>query len=151
MTLTPHSLLVLWSWKGRAIPLLPSWAVWPVQSLSACTRAHFLYLYQLISCTAGIIWSLASWWDAPENLVCSKSNVFIFNPSMMFLDGDLLQYGLLCILPIVSHVFTAVFWKLDLFLLSDARRESYVSVQIKSLLSYTRPFPKCHTWNMSIW
>jgi hypothetical protein len=30
-----------WSWKGRAIPLLPLWAVRPVQSLSACTRVHF--------------------------------------------------------------------------------------------------------------
>ena len=26
---------------SRAIPLLPLWAVWPVQSLSACTRVHF--------------------------------------------------------------------------------------------------------------
>ena len=30
-----------WSWKGRAIPLLPLRAVRPVQSLSACTRVHF--------------------------------------------------------------------------------------------------------------
>ena len=42
VTLTPHPLLVPWSWKGRAIPLLPSWAVRPVQSLSACTRVHFI-------------------------------------------------------------------------------------------------------------
>ena len=41
VTLTPHPLLVLWSRKGRAIPLLPLWAVRPVQSLSACTRVHF--------------------------------------------------------------------------------------------------------------
>ena len=41
MTLTPHSRLVPWSWKSRAIPLLPLWAVRPVQSLSACTRVHF--------------------------------------------------------------------------------------------------------------
>ena len=41
VTLTPHSLLVPWSWKGRAIPLLPLWTVRPVQSLSACTRVHF--------------------------------------------------------------------------------------------------------------
>jgi hypothetical protein len=27
-----------------AIPLLPLWAVWPVQSLSACTRVHFTFL-----------------------------------------------------------------------------------------------------------
>jgi len=43
MTLTPHPLLVPWSWKGRAIPLLPLWAVQPVQSLSACTRVHFTF------------------------------------------------------------------------------------------------------------
>jgi hypothetical protein len=41
VTLTPHPLLVPWSWKIRAIPLLPLWAVRPVQSLSACTRVHF--------------------------------------------------------------------------------------------------------------
>ena len=41
VTVTPHPLLLPWSWKGRAIPLLPIWAVRPVQSLSACTRVHF--------------------------------------------------------------------------------------------------------------
>jgi len=41
VTLTPHPFLVPWSRKGRAIPLLPLWAVRPVQSLSACTRVHF--------------------------------------------------------------------------------------------------------------
>ena len=41
VTLTPHLLLVPWSWKGRAIPLLPLWAVRPVQSLSACTKVTF--------------------------------------------------------------------------------------------------------------
>jgi hypothetical protein len=43
VTLTPHPLLVQWSRKGRAIPLLPLWAVWPVQSLSACTRVRFTF------------------------------------------------------------------------------------------------------------
>jgi len=43
--LTPHPLLVLWSRKSRAIPLLTLWAVWPVQSLSACTRVHFYVDY----------------------------------------------------------------------------------------------------------
>ena len=47
VTLTPHLLLVPWSWKSRAIPLLPLWAVWPVQSLSACTRGHFTFLVQV--------------------------------------------------------------------------------------------------------
>ena len=41
LTLTPHPLLVPWSWKGRTIPLLPLWAVRPVQSLSARTMVHF--------------------------------------------------------------------------------------------------------------
>ena len=31
-----------WSRKSRAIPLLPLWAVRPVQSLSTCTRVHFI-------------------------------------------------------------------------------------------------------------
>jgi len=42
VTLTPHPLLVPWSRKGRAIPLLPLWAVRPVQSLSACTRVQIM-------------------------------------------------------------------------------------------------------------
>ena len=45
VTLTPHPLLVLWSRKSRAIPLLPLWAVRPVQNLSACTRMHFTLPY----------------------------------------------------------------------------------------------------------
>ena len=43
MTLTPHPLLVPWSRKSRAIPLLPLWAVRLVQSHSACTRVHFTF------------------------------------------------------------------------------------------------------------
>ena len=43
--LTPHPVLVPWSRKGRAIPLLPLWAVWPVQSLSARTRVHFTFTF----------------------------------------------------------------------------------------------------------
>jgi len=43
--LTPHPFLVPWSKKSRAIPLLPLWAVRPVQSLSACTRVHFTFTY----------------------------------------------------------------------------------------------------------
>ena len=37
--------LYLWSRKSRAIPLLPLWAVRPVQSLSACTRMHFTFTF----------------------------------------------------------------------------------------------------------
>ena len=36
VTLTPEPLLVPWSRTGRAIHLLPIWAVRPVRSLSAC-------------------------------------------------------------------------------------------------------------------
>ena len=43
VTLTTHPLLVPWSWKGRAIPLLPLRAVRPVQSLNACTRVTFIF------------------------------------------------------------------------------------------------------------
>ena len=45
VTLTPHLLLVPWSKKSRAIPLLPLWAVRPVQSLSACTRVHLTFYH----------------------------------------------------------------------------------------------------------
>jgi hypothetical protein len=44
--LTPHPLLVPWSKKGRAIPLLPQWAIRPVQNLSACTKVHFTFWLQ---------------------------------------------------------------------------------------------------------
>ena len=48
VTLTTHPLLMLWTRKGRAIPLLPLWAVRPVQSLSACTRVHCTFYYPLL-------------------------------------------------------------------------------------------------------
>jgi len=37
--------LYLCSWKSKAIPLLPLWAVRPVQSLSSCTRVHFTFTF----------------------------------------------------------------------------------------------------------
>ena len=33
---------------STAIPLLPLWAVWPVQSLSAYTRVHFTFTLHAI-------------------------------------------------------------------------------------------------------
>jgi len=51
VTLTPHPLLVPWSRKGRAIPLIPLWAVRPVQSLSVCTSVHFTLPLQYTSFT----------------------------------------------------------------------------------------------------
>ena len=41
----PSPLLVPWSKKSSATPLLPLWAVRPVQSLSACTRVHFTFTF----------------------------------------------------------------------------------------------------------
>ena len=38
-------LLVPWSRKSRSIPLLPLWAVRPVESLSACTRVQFTFYH----------------------------------------------------------------------------------------------------------
>ena len=40
----PSPLLVPWSRKSGAIPLLPLWSVRHVQSLSAYTRVHFTFL-----------------------------------------------------------------------------------------------------------
>ena len=44
-TLTAHRLLVPRSWKSRVIPLLPLWAVRPVQNPSACARVHFTFTF----------------------------------------------------------------------------------------------------------
>jgi len=41
----PSPLPVPRSRKSRAIPLFPPWAVRPVQSLSACTRVHFTFIF----------------------------------------------------------------------------------------------------------
>ena len=68
MTLTPHHLLVPCPRKSRAIPLLPLWAVQPVQSLDACTRVHFylftfctqLYLSLPVFCVALVLVLLVS-------------------------------------------------------------------------------------------
>jgi len=43
VTLNPHPLLVPWSRKSTAKPLLPLWALRPVQSISACTVQLNLY------------------------------------------------------------------------------------------------------------
>ena len=45
LTLTNSPLLVPWSRRNRAVPLLPLWAVRLVQSLSACTTVHFTFTY----------------------------------------------------------------------------------------------------------
>ena len=47
--LNPHPLLVPWSWKGRAITLLPLWVVRPVQSLIALQGCILLYFTCFVS------------------------------------------------------------------------------------------------------
>jgi hypothetical protein len=51
VTLTPHPLLVPWSKKSRAIPLL-LWGVQLIQSFSACTRVHFTFTLPITLCVA---------------------------------------------------------------------------------------------------
>ena len=106
----------------------------------------------MICCTTAVSGSLDSWWDAPDNLVCC-SQMFLF-----LIQVDVFGWWhftvsvAYCVHFLLFWVFShAVFWKLDFFLLSDARRESFPSVPITSFLSYTRTFPKCHTWKMLRW
>ena len=57
VTLTPYFLQVPWSIKGRAIPLLPLWAVRPVQSFSAFTTVHCTFIFLYNSFTEFPYWS----------------------------------------------------------------------------------------------
>ena len=69
VTLTSHPILVPWLWKSRAILLLPLWFVRPVQSLSACTRVHFILPYpSIISHNYRVIYkSLRDFWTRLRN------------------------------------------------------------------------------------
>ena len=74
--LTPHPLLVPWSRKSRAIPLLPLWAVRPVQSLSACRRVHFTFpfFFYIISV---LFPTICHWF---RNFICyCSNNIFFLN------------------------------------------------------------------------
>ena len=60
--LTPHRLLVPWSWKDRAIPLLPLWAVQPVQTsvpVQGCTLPFFL---PQLSFRSSRLWCCLGWY-----------------------------------------------------------------------------------------
>jgi hypothetical protein len=65
VTLTSHRRLVPWSRDGRAISLLPLWAVRPVHSLSACTRVTFTFTLYF-----SILWNISggSGWLPTVNL-----------------------------------------------------------------------------------
>ena len=62
----PSPLLVPWSWKGRAIPLLPLWAVRSVQSLNACTGVHFTFF---ATTKPRVVWY------ATGGKFCAKQNI----------------------------------------------------------------------------
>ena len=98
VTLTPHPLLVPWSRKSRGIPLIPLWAVRPVQSLSACTRVHFTFYcckfrdYEISVCRVSIDINFAStlitfWYSIPlrvcilgiRGVRCLAQHLYNFN------------------------------------------------------------------------
>ena len=60
VTLTPHPLLMPWSWKSRAIPLLPLWVVRPVTE-PQCLYKGALYLYLFLYLYRVIKKSLCTW------------------------------------------------------------------------------------------
>jgi hypothetical protein len=73
---------------SRAIPLLPLWAVRPVQSLSACTRVHFTFtitlfnerlFYTVLKCASGNGFSSldAKARTGLQNSICSHCHNFI--------------------------------------------------------------------------
>jgi len=73
MKLTPHSLLVPWSRKSRAIPLLPLWAVQPVLSLSACTRVHFIFFLRVAAVFRRPFLQKQETTDIPTNISISSA------------------------------------------------------------------------------
>ena len=66
VTLTPQPLLVPWSRKSRATPLLPLWALRPVQSLSACTRVSFTFFFTF---SVNRLWHLINVYASVLNMI----------------------------------------------------------------------------------
>ena len=56
----PSPLLVPWSRKSRAIPLLPLWAVRPIQSISACTGCTLTLYLRMVTARLWIVQRLNS-------------------------------------------------------------------------------------------
>jgi len=95
VTLTPHPLLVPWSRNSRDIPLLPLWAVQPLQSLSACTVELYLYspygLYSLYRASVPV-----QGCTLPCTLMKNKMN----SP---FLDSKLIVTTFVDVLTVMPH------------------------------------------------
>jgi len=85
----PSPLLVPSSRKSRAIPLLPLWAVWPVQSLSACTLELYLYsplwavwpVQSLSACTLELYLYSPLWAVQPvQSLSACTVQLYLYSP-----------------------------------------------------------------------
>jgi hypothetical protein len=99
-------------------------------------------------CTAAVSGNIFSCWDAPDNLVCSSQTFFLSKKRIFEWWHFAVSIAYCVLFPLFWMFSHAVFWKLDLFLMSDARNGSSHSVHIASFISYTRPFPKCYAWKM---
>ena len=103
--LTPHSLLVPWSRKSRAIPLLPLWALRPVQSPSACTGALFTFLL-LTLCIPGI-----SHFTEERSVLCILDHILIIAPTCFGVQWQHLQGALFNCKFLETHqMFTRTLW-----------------------------------------
>jgi hypothetical protein len=81
VTLTPHHLLVPWSWKSRAITLLSLWAVRPVQSLSRAIPLLPLWAVRPVQSLSRAILLLPLWAVRPVQSLSACTRVtftFIF-------------------------------------------------------------------------
>jgi len=80
--LTPHYLLVPWSIKSIAIPVLPLRAVRPVQRLSACTVQLYLYSpygpYSLYTASVPVQYSYTS--TPPMGRTACTVQLYLYSP-----------------------------------------------------------------------
>ena len=89
VTLNPHPLLVPWTRKRRAIPLLPLWAVRPVQNLSACTRVHFTFTFFYVKET--FLWIILYTYRRTNYALKLKSSVKLCVYTLFFLLNGLIE------------------------------------------------------------
>jgi hypothetical protein len=126
--LTLHPLLVPWSRKGRSIPLLPLWAVWPVQSLSACTRVHTdCEIYK-------------------TNLESLYTTLFSFHACKYHMWNVLLiSSSILRITAVISHMSSTRFWD-DKIFISFGSRQLILDYIVPTVLKSGFIFQYLHIW-----
>jgi len=79
----PSTLLVPWSRKSRAIPLLPLWAVRPVQSFGACTVQLYLYSPQCLYSTAIPLLPLGAVQPLQSLSACTVQ-LYLYSPQCLY-------------------------------------------------------------------